>query len=60
MHARLCGQTKALPVLLSMRKVWAPVDIQLKLECFPKLRTYAVVPRSFRSSTQIWKNKDLT
>lgn len=36
---------KALPTLLSMRKVWAPIDIQLKLECFPKLRTYAVVPR---------------
>lgn len=35
----------ALGTLLAMRKCWAPIDIQLKLECFPVLRTYAVIPR---------------
>lgn len=37
----------ALPVLLKMRKIWAPVDIQMQLECFPHLKTYAVLPRIF-------------
>jgi len=35
-----------IPFLLkTLRKVWAPIDIQLQLECFPHLRTYAVMPR---------------
>ena len=29
----------------TIRKCWAPIDIQLQLECFPHLKTYAVVPR---------------
>ncbi len=37
----------AIPVLLRMRKIWAPVDIQMQLECFPHLKTYAVLPRIF-------------
>jgi len=32
-------------VLKTLRKVWAPIDIQLVLEVFPHLKTYAVVPR---------------
>ena len=35
----------ALGILLAMRKMWAPLDIQMKLECYPQLRTYAVLPR---------------
>ena len=29
----------------TLRKCWAPIDIQLKFEVFPHVRTYAVVPR---------------
>lgn len=37
---------KALPHLLaSLRRVWAPIDIQLTLEAFPQLKTYVVLPR---------------
>lgn len=32
-------------LLKTLRKIWAPIDIQLQLECFPHLRTYAIVPR---------------
>ena len=32
-------------LLKTFRKCWAPIDIQLKLEVFPHVRTYAVVPR---------------
>lgn len=32
-------------VLKTLRKVWSPIDIQLQLECFPHLLTYAVMPR---------------
>lgn len=35
----------ALGTLLTMRKVWGPIDVQMKLECYPKLRTYVVLPR---------------
>lgn len=36
----------ALQVMIrTMRKIWAPVDIQMQLECFPYLRTYAIIPR---------------
>ncbi len=37
----------ALSNLLRMRKIWAPVDIQMQLECFAGLKTYAVLPRIF-------------
>lgn len=37
---------KCIPFLLrTLRKCWAPIDVQLQLECFPHLATYAVVPR---------------
>lgn len=37
---------KCFPLLLrTLRKVWAPIDVQLQLECFPHLLTYAVMPR---------------
>jgi GR25 family glycosyltransferase involved in LPS biosynthesis len=32
-------------LLATMRKIWAPIDIQMQLEVFPKLKTYAVIPR---------------
>lgn len=35
-----------LPFMLkTIRKCWAPVDIQMQLECFPHLKTYAIMPR---------------
>lgn len=35
-----------IPFLLkTMRKVYAPIDIQMQIECFPSLLTYAIVPR---------------
>lgn len=37
---------KALPVMLStQRKVWAPIDIGLTMETYPKLKVYTVLPR---------------
>jgi GR25 family glycosyltransferase involved in LPS biosynthesis len=34
------------PLLLkSLRKCWAPIDLQLRDEIFPRVKTYAVVPR---------------
>lgn len=37
---------KALPVLLrTLRKVWAPLDIQVMREALPLLKTYVVLPR---------------
>lgn len=38
---------RALGTLLKMRKIWAPVDIQMQFECFPLLKTYVVLPRLF-------------
>lgn len=32
-------------VLRTLRKCHGPIDIQLQLECFPKLLTYAIMPR---------------
>lgn len=32
-------------LLKTMRKCWAPIDIQLTMECYPHLNTYAVFPR---------------
>lgn len=44
-HAYVLSR-KAIPFLLrTLRKIWSPIDIQLQLECFPHLRTFAVVPR---------------
>ncbi len=44
-HAYVVAR-KCLPFLLrTLRKIWAPIDIQLVLEAFPHLQTYAVVPR---------------
>lgn len=35
-----------LPFMLrTIRKCFAPIDIQMQLECFPHLKTYAIVPR---------------
>ena len=35
-----------LPFLLkTMRKIWAPIDIQMQLEVFPQLKTFIVWPR---------------
>lgn len=37
---------KCLPFLLrTLRKVWAPIDVQLQLECFPYLHTFLILPR---------------
>jgi GR25 family glycosyltransferase involved in LPS biosynthesis len=44
-HAYIVRRS-VLPFILSrLRKIWAPIDIQLQLECFPDLLTYAVIPR---------------
>jgi len=44
-HAYVVSR-KCLPLLLrTLRKVWAPIDIQLQFECFPHLHTYAAFPR---------------
>jgi GR25 family glycosyltransferase involved in LPS biosynthesis len=44
-HAYIVSRN-CLPFLLkTLRKIWAPIDIQLQLECFPQLKTYAVMPR---------------
>ncbi len=32
-------------MLRTLRKIWAPIDIQMQLECFPYLKTYAIIPR---------------
>ena len=38
--------TKCLPyVIETLRKVWAPIDIQLMFEVFPQLKVYTVLPR---------------
>lgn len=35
-----------LPFMLkTIRKCYAPIDIQMQLECFPYLKTYAIMPR---------------
>lgn len=46
----MCGHAlqirkKALPVLLERnQKVWAPLDIALKLDCLPYLNVYTILP----------------
>lgn len=36
----------AIPFMLkTMRKIYAPVDVHMQDECFPHLRTYAILPR---------------
>lgn len=32
-------------LLKQLRKIWAPIDVQMQLECFEHLKTYAIVPR---------------
>lgn len=37
---------RCLPLVLrTLRRIWAPVDIQLTMEVFPQLKTYVVLPR---------------
>lgn len=44
-HAYVMNR-KCIPFLLrTLRKVWSPIDIQMIFECFPHLRTFAVMPR---------------
>lgn len=44
-HAYVVAR-KCLPLLTrTLRKCYGPIDIQLQLECFPHLLTYAVMPR---------------
>lgn len=44
-HAYIVAK-KCLPFLLTtLRKVWAPIDLQLILEAFPHLKVYCVLPR---------------
>lgn len=42
-HAYVVAK-KALGTLLKMRKVWAPIDIQMTTEAFPSLKVYTVLP----------------
>ena len=44
-HAYVIRRTVTPFLLKTLRKCWAPIDIQLQIECFPHLKTYAVVPR---------------
>lgn len=43
-HAYIISK-KALPIMLSMRKVWAPIDLQGQFEVYQHLKIYAVLPR---------------
>ncbi len=37
---------RCLPLVLrTLRRIWAPIDIQLTMEAFPQLKTYVVLPR---------------
>lgn len=37
---------RCLPLVLrTLRRIWAPIDIQLTMEVFPQLKTYVVLPR---------------
>jgi GR25 family glycosyltransferase involved in LPS biosynthesis len=44
-HAYVMRRNIAPFLLKTMRRCWAPVDIQLQLEVFPHVRTFAVMPR---------------
>jgi hypothetical protein len=32
-------------LLKTLRKCWAPIDLQLQFEVFPYVKTFAVIPR---------------
>jgi GR25 family glycosyltransferase involved in LPS biosynthesis len=44
-HAYVIRRNIVPYVMKTLRKCWAPIDIQLQLEVFPNVKTYAVVPR---------------
>ena len=44
-HAYVVKRNLAPFLLKTLRKCWAPIDIQLQLEVFPHVRTFAVIPR---------------
>lgn len=44
-HAYIVARSVLPFVLKTLRKIWAPIDIQMQLECFPHLHTYAIIPR---------------
>lgn len=44
-HAYVLRRAVVPTLLRTLRKVWAPIDIQLVRECFPQLATYAILPR---------------
>ncbi len=44
-HAYIVRRAVLPFMLKTLRKIWAPIDIQMQLECFPHLHTYAIVPR---------------
>lgn len=45
LHAYVLRRSGAEYLVRTMRKCWGPVDSQLVVECYPHMRTYAVVPR---------------
>jgi GR25 family glycosyltransferase involved in LPS biosynthesis len=44
-HAYIVRRAVIPYLLRTLRKVWAPIDIQLVLEAFPNLNCYAIMPR---------------
>jgi hypothetical protein len=45
-HAYIISK-KCIPfVLKTLRRIWAPIDIQLSLEVYPYLKTYTLLPRA--------------
>jgi GR25 family glycosyltransferase involved in LPS biosynthesis len=44
-HAYIARRAVLPFMLQTLRRIHAPIDIQMQLECFPHLHTYAIVPR---------------
>ena len=44
-HCYIVRRAALLFLLRTLRKCYAPIDIQMQLECFPHLNTYAIIPR---------------
>jgi len=44
-HAYIIRRAVIPFMLKTLRKCYGPIDIQMQLECFPHLNTYAVMPR---------------
>jgi GR25 family glycosyltransferase involved in LPS biosynthesis len=44
-HAYVLRRSATPFLLKTVRKCWAPIDIQLQLEVFPHVKAYAVLPR---------------